>query len=99
MYQKSFFFFSFYPLFLSFKDSRSVLSLGSASRVHGIDFAYQGVLGIWEGLATTVPELTGQLVSLDLAGISGSPPMGQSELSPGLDLSSNSRVSILLESK
>ena len=48
-------------------DSKQLLTFGS-SKVHGIDFSFQGILGIWEGLEpSTSREMNSLLDSLDLA--------------------------------
>ena len=48
----------------SFLDTKTLVS----SKLHGIDFSYQGILGIWEGLEPSAPqEFVIWLDGLDLA--------------------------------
>ena len=48
-------------------DSKHLLTFGSA-KIHGFDFSYQGVLGIWNGLeVTSSQEVVSLLEGLDLA--------------------------------
>ena len=71
-------------------DSKHLLTFGS-SKVHGIDFSYQGILGIWEGLEASTPyEMASLLESLDLA----SPPeatQSSKELGPSVDVNASLR--------
>lgn len=71
-------------------DSKHLLTFGS-SKVHGIDFSYQGILGIWEGLEASTPyEMASLLDSLDLA----SPPeasQASKELSLSIDVTASLR--------
>lgn len=70
-------------------DSLQILNFGG-SRLHGFDFAYQGVEGLWGGLEPfSSRDLDSQLEGLDLAGTLSGSPLVQGELSPGLDISSS----------
>lgn len=54
-------------------DAKQLLAFGS-SKVHGIDFSFQGIMGIWEGLeASPSQDMMSILDGLDLASPSESP--------------------------
>ena len=72
-------------------DSKHLLTFGS-SKVHGIDFSYQGILGIWEGLEASTPhEMASLLDSLDLASPSESSQNISKELGPTVDVNASLR--------
>ncbi|EJD02917.1 WD40 repeat-like protein [Fomitiporia mediterranea MF3/22] len=62
--------------------SRNLLMSGT-SKIHGIDFSFQGILGIWEGLeASASPDVVSILDGLDLAGPSEVPSPNLLSMNP-----------------
>ncbi|THH10667.1 hypothetical protein EW145_g1164 [Phellinidium pouzarii] len=74
-----------------FNHSKYLLTFGTA-KIHGIDFSYQGILGIWEGLeASSSQEVVSLLDSLDLAAPSEASSMTLSDSSPSVDVNASLR--------
>lgn len=66
-------------------------NLGS-SKIHGIDFSYQGILGIWEGLKpTSSQEVVSILDGLDLASPSEASSITLGEMGPSVDVTASLR--------
>ena len=72
-------------------DAKHLLAFGSA-KVHGIDFSFQGILGIWEGLeASPSQDMISLLDGLDLASPSELPTNAPVE-SPHLGVDVNASL-------
>ncbi|KAI5123084.1 hypothetical protein M0805_000518 [Coniferiporia weirii] len=74
-----------------FNHSKYLLTFGSP-KIHGIDFSYQGILGIWEGLeASSSQEVVSLLDSLDLAAPSEASSNTLNDSSPSVDVNASLR--------
>ena len=71
-----------------FLDTKTLVS----SKLHGIDFSYQGILGIWEGLEPSAPqEFVSLLDGLDLASPSEASSVTLGEVGPSVDVAASLR--------
>ncbi|KAH8119136.1 WD40 repeat-like protein [Phellopilus nigrolimitatus] len=76
---------------LTLPDSKHLLTFGT-SKIHGIDFSYQGILGIWEGLeASASQEVVSLLDSLDLAAPSETSSITLNDSGPSVDVNASLR--------